>query len=231
MDTQMNVEQIINSFRSITEQGQMSGALGVVTLVIVLAVGVLNCFFGLKLFRVWVALTGVTVGLGLGYAITTQFTEVIPIVIGVSLVVGALLGVLAFKLYLLGVVLLCWLLGTSIAAVFIKPHSWVLMIVCIMIGVVIGILAMKFVNPVAIIVTSLQGGLTAGMAIIALFGIWQQLIGYGIGIVAGVVGLIVQFMMESKKVGTQSAKKAKEIQKVTSVENEVEKARNALKEE
>ncbi|MEG0190293.1 MAG: hypothetical protein RR681_03805 [Lachnospiraceae bacterium] len=143
MDTQMNVEQIINSFRSITEQGQMSGALGVVTLVIVLAVGVLNCFFGLKLFRVWVALTGVTVGLGLGYAITTQFTEVIPIVIGVSLVVGALLGVLAFKLYLLGVVLLCWLLGTSIAAVFIKPHSWVLMIVCIMIGVVIGILAIN----------------------------------------------------------------------------------------
>ena len=59
-----------------------------------------------------------------------------------------------------------------------------------------------YVEPFVIIVTGLSGGVTAGTNIAVLAGLGENVwIGIGIGAVIAVIGIIVQFMMHSRRVG------------------------------
>ncbi|MES1168979.1 MAG: hypothetical protein ABUL61_07385, partial [Oleiharenicola lentus] len=65
--------------------------------------GVLDCFFGYKVFKITLALFGALIGAGLAQAIAQHFAASQAVEI-VSLIVGALLGAgLAFLLYIAAV--------------------------------------------------------------------------------------------------------------------------------
>ena len=75
------------------------------------------------------------------------------------------------------------------------------------------------------VVTSLFGGFTAGQAIYGLIPLDNEIVRIAAIAVLVILGVIVQFLLESKKRKRLHLKKAEEIRKKHSTANEVDKAR------
>ena len=91
-------------------------------------------------------------------------------------------------------------------------------------ALVLAILAAIFAEPMIIVITGIAGGFLAGPAILDLAGItdpsWLK---YAAGAVLAFVGLMIQFMMQSSKIGKKERIKSEHIKEQVSMENEVEK--------
>ena len=117
----------------------------------------------------------------------------------------------------------------GIASSILQPQSVVLTGVCAVAALVVAILAVIYVEPFVIIVTGLSGGVTAGTNIAVLAGLGENVwIGIGIGAVIAVIGIIVQFMMHSRRVGKKEKNFSEQVKEQDSMESEVEKMRHLL---
>ena len=77
--------------------------------------------------------------------------------------------------------------------------------------------------------TAIWGAVDASLAIVAATGLeGNLLITIGIAVAISIVGMIIQFMMHSRKIGKREKKQAAIIKEQDSVESEVEKARLVL---
>ena len=191
-------------------------------------VGLLICFFGLKLIRLQAALVGFLMGalIGIGVAWTAGISGLTFAI--VVFACGAVLAALSFFLYKFGVfcVVFCVCLGMGVQIA--DPQSTLPLVIVLAIALILAIVAVIFVEPVIIICTGISGGVTAGIsaaAAIGLEGIWP---GYAIGAVAAILGMVVQFMMHSRKVGKKEKVYSEQVKEADSVESEVEKARMVL---
>lgn len=191
-------------------------------------VGFLICFFGLKLIRLQAALVGFLMGalIGIGVAWTAGISGLTFAI--VVFACGAVLAALSFFLYKFGVfcVVFCVCLGMGVQIA--DPQSTLPLVIVLVIALILAIVAVIFVEPAIIICTGISGGVTAGIsaaAAMGLEGIWP---GYAIGAVAAILGMVVQFMMHSRKVGKKEKVYAEQVKEADSVESEVEKARMVL---
>lgn len=191
-------------------------------------VGLLICFFGLKLIRFQAALVGFLMGalIGIGVAWTAGISGLTFAI--VVFACGAVLAALSFFLYKFGVfcVVFCVCLGMGVQIA--DPQSTLPLVIVLAIALILAIVAVIFVEPAIIICTGISGGVTAGIsaaAAMGLEGIWP---GYAIGAVAAILGMVVQFMMHSRKVGKKEKVYAEQVKEADSVESEVEKARMVL---
>lgn len=191
-------------------------------------VGLLICFFGLKLIRLQAALVGFLMGalIGIGVAWTAGISGLTFAI--VVFACGAVLAALSFFLYKFGVfcVVFCVCLGMGVQIA--DPQSTLPLVIVLVIALILAIVAVIFVEPAIIICTGISGGVTAGIsatAAMGLEGIWP---GYAIGAVAAILGMVVQFMMHSRKVGKKEKVYAEQVKEADSVESEVEKARMVL---
>ena len=191
-------------------------------------VGLLICFFGLKLIRLQAALVGFLMGalIGIGVAWTAGISGLTFAI--VVFACGAVLAALSFFLYKFGVfcVVFCVCLGMGVQIA--DPQSTLPLVIVLVIALILAIVAVIFVEPAIIICTGISGGVTAGIsaaAAMGLEGIWP---GYAIGAVAAILGMVVQFMMHSRKVGKKEKVYAEQVTEADSVESEVEKARMVL---
>lgn len=191
-------------------------------------VGLLICFFGLKLIRLQAALVGFLMGalIGIGVAWTAGISGLTFAI--VVFACGTVLAALSFFLYKFGVfcVVFCVCLGMGVQIA--DPQSTLPLVIVLAIALILAIVAVIFVEPAIIICTGISGGVTAGIsaaAAIGLEGIWP---GYAIGAVAAILGMVVQFMMHSRKVGKKEKVYAEQVKEADSVESEVEKARMVL---
>lgn len=191
-------------------------------------VGLLICFFGLKLIRLQAALVGFLMGalIGIGVAWTAGISGLIFAI--VVFACGTVLAALSFFLYKFGVfcVVFCVCLGMGVQIA--DPQSTLPLVIVLAIALILAIVAVIFVEPAIIICTGISGGVTAGIsaaAAIGLEGIWP---GYAIGAVAAILGMVVQFMMHSRKVGKKEKVYSEQVKEADSVESEVEKARMVL---
>ena len=191
-------------------------------------VGLLICFFGLKLIRLQAALVGFLMGalIGIGVAWTAGISGLTFAI--VVFACGAVLATLSFFLYKFGVfcVVFCVCLGMGVQIA--DPQSTLPLVIVLAIALILAIVAVIFVEPAIIICTGISGGVTAGIsaaAAMGLEGIWP---GYAIGAVAAILGMVVQFMMHSRKVGKKEKVYAEQVKEADSVESEVEKARMVL---
>lgn len=191
-------------------------------------VGLLICFFGLKLIRLQAALVGFLMGalIGIGVAWTAGISGLTFAI--VVFACGAVLAALSFFLYKFGVfcVVFCVCLGMGVQIA--DPQSTLPLVIVLVIALILAIVAVIFVEPAIIICTGISGGVTAGIsaaAAMGLEGIWP---GYAIGAVAAILGMAVQFMMHSRKVGKKEKVYAEQVKEADSVESEVEKARMVL---
>lgn len=197
----------------------------IIALIVTTVIGIFLSMFGLKMIRLWSALLGLVAGAGIGFAVTELAGLEPMIVVGATIGGGIVLAFLAGFFYRFGIFLLALLSGTYIAILFVNPQDWIFLGVCLAIGIVISLLALKFVEPIMIVVTSIIGGVLAGDAIATLAELDNPIFRYGIMVLVAIVGGIIQFTLESGKRKKKNLKKAAEIREQNSTENEVEKAR------
>ena len=128
--------------------------------------GILDCFFGYKVFKVTLALFGALVGAGLAHALIQHFTvsQTVEIVL---LIAGALLGAsLAFLLYIAAVFVAGFGFGATLGMLLLANyHHMVAMLTGVVLGIVGGFLAIKVQRVLIILSTSLLGAFRAILAL------------------------------------------------------------------
>jgi hypothetical protein len=181
---------------------------GQVILVFTVAIALLQCFFGYRLLKAWVAIIGFLVGFVIGFGVAMYNIggeAYLPAVIGI--VAGILLALVAFKLYLVGVFIYCGAIAFSAVQTIPFPENQTWDIVLIVLGViaflVAGILAVRFSRPCIIAVTAISGAFNAVDALktpVAALGENE-----GLKILAGValaaLGIVIQFLTTKKSAG------------------------------
>lgn len=213
---------------------QMNDLTGQSTAAIIVlgVVGLVLCFFGLKLIRVLAAICGLTIGVILGIPLAILL-GLEGLVFGiVMLACGIVLAIISVALYRVGVFFWAFLAGSGIAVVLISPDNMVTGIICLAIGLIIAILVEIWLEPLVIIISGLNGGVSAGAAIAVLAGFnGNAVVMYGAAIVLAILGMLTQFMMRSRELGKAETQYSKNVKASASREAEVEKARMVLDED
>ena len=161
---------------------------------VLLVLGILNCVFGYRLIRFWMMVGGFFVGAVLAFICVRSMDIQDKTVWGAAVIVtGIIFAVIAFLIYKAGVFLLAAGIGWALSIYFIHPTSSAAFFACILIGIALGTLAVKYCREVLIVATSLIGGLIAGVSLGRLGGLDE--FPYGIGLSAGfaLLGMLIQF--------------------------------------
>lgn len=187
---------MLDAFSLFNELGSVFGELFIGLAIIAFIISILQCFFGYKLFKFWVAVTGfLTFGIIGGFAAGIAAENA-----GVGMFIGlacAVLGAfIAFKLYKVGVFLLCGSMGFLLGYILIENPIFALIF-----ALVIGVLSVYFVKPVIILSTSISGGFTAGSSLCMIMGIDSGVPSILIGLALAVGGVLVQFAFAKKSSG------------------------------
>ncbi|MEG2652331.1 MAG: DUF4203 domain-containing protein [Ruthenibacterium sp.] len=180
-------------------------ATGVVTLIVAL----LECFYGYRLVKFWIALFGFGAGAMLGYAVLSELKVPSFVPWLVALVLGLLLAAIAFRLYRLGVFMLCVLLTYVLSYAFIPSPRWLVLAVGLGGGAIIGALALLYTRPILSVLTALVGGFSIPKAVLSFQAV-AALVGGAktgtanvicivTGIILAVLGILFQFKFSAKK--------------------------------
>ena len=195
---------IINKFVQNIKEGWRlfaGGKVGVAT-GFGLVFSTVTCFFGYRLLKLWIAVTGCVLGGCMGIGISSFFDLDSTWCIIAGLVCAAILGFLAFRIYLFGVFLLCGSLTFLFAYTALYgywPHlSDVFIGVGIAGGLLVGFLAVKFVRPIVILATAMSGGLMTSSSIMTLANVNNHWIVMIVGSVLATAGILVQFYSTKK---------------------------------
>lgn len=180
-------------------RGVIGDIRGLLTSFMILAAipALLNCFFGYKLLKFMVTLGGVAVGTLLGIFIGAASGDEVTMLAAI-LLLATLCGFIAFKLYKLGIFFQFWLLGTfAFAFMFIAFGGYNMVGFSVVLGLVIGVLALVLHEGFVIVTTGFSGGISAGMSI-GMLALRSPVAGLIIGFILAVFGIVVQFQMEKK---------------------------------
>ena len=136
-----------------------------ITLVFALA----GCFFGFKLARLFMTISGFFSGLILGAMVGVKILKASNGIVILCALAGALLlAVFAYKIYQGGIFLLCFFLAFGAAANVIPLAGNLQFFLCTVIGFVVGTLALKYVRPVIILSSAMACGYTASRSLVTL---------------------------------------------------------------
>ena len=195
-----------------------------ISLGITVLLGILSCFFGLKLARFWSFLTVFVIGTGAAAAVAMQITsdETLSGIIGLA--AGIILAIVFAILKRAGMFVTAFVLGAALSIYWLRPANLIWLLVCVGIGLVFALLTIKLFVPVLMLLT----GVTGAVCISQAGTVWMVTLAFA---VLAVLGILVQFLMESGKRQKLHLKKAAEIREQNSTENEVDKARALLDEE
>lgn len=206
-----------------------------ISLGITVLLGILSCFFGLKLARFWSFLTVFVIGTGAAAAVAMQITsdETLSGIIGLA--AGIILAIVFAILKRAGMFVTAFVLGAALSIYWLRPANLIWLLVCVGIGLVFALLTIKLFVPVLMLLTGVTGAVCisqAGTVLLGHAGVelerWMVTLAFA---VLAVLGILVQFLMESGKRQKLHLKKAAEIREQNSTENEVDKARALLDEE
>ena len=204
-----------------------------ISLGITVLLGILSCFFGLKLARFWSFLTVFVIGTGAAAAVAMQITsdETLSGIIGLA--AGIILAIVFAILKRAGMFVTAFVLGAALSIYWLRPANLIWLLVCVGIGLVL--LTINLFVPVLMLLTGVTRAVCisqAGTVLLGHAGVelerWMVTLAFA---VLAVLGILVQFLMESGKRQKLHLKKAAEIREQNSTENEVDKARALLDEE
>lgn len=149
----------------------------------------LQVFFGYKLFKFWVAVCGFF-GFGiLGGVIGGAVTEKAGVAIFLAILCAIFGAVIAFKLYLVGVFIVCGFMGFLLGLLLTQMVELGLVL-----GIVLGVLGVWLAKPVIIISTSVGSGFVAGPALAGLLDMTSPAAGIILSIILVAAGIYVQFV-------------------------------------
>jgi len=213
-----------------SDLGQMAQTY-MIALAVLLVVGLLLCFLGLKLIKLWGGLAGLLVGaaIGLTASLLIGLTGITNLF--VVLFAGLLMLALSIIFRRLGMFWVCLFAGGSIGTLVIYIDPVIGLIAVLIVGLLAAILGAVVRDPVVIILTSIQGGIISGTMLMGLLGGSNYMIGIISGVVLMISGMIVQFMLKSREIGKHESVLAEKVKEEKSRETEVEAARNILSDE
>ena len=161
---------------------------------VILVFGILNCVFGYRLLRFWMMIGGFFVGAGLALIVvhTMGIQEKSTMLIA-ALAAGVVFAVIAFLIYKAGVFILAAGIGWAASIYFLHPTSSAVFFACILIGVALGSMAVKYCREVLIVATSLIGGIMAGVSLAQLGNLADIPYGLGMSVGFAVLGMLIQF--------------------------------------
>lgn len=179
---------------------------------VLLVFGVLNCLLGYRLLRFWMMLGGFGVGAGIGlfFASTLEISGSRWIYVGIMAAAGVLLGTIAFLSYKIGVFVLGAGIGAALSIYILHPTTSFIFFLCLLIGVGLGSLAVRYSREVLIVSTSLMGGVMAGFSL-AKIGEMEEF-PYGILMSAGfaALGMLIQFATNKPSALKESQRRQKD---------------------
>lgn len=158
-----------------------------------IVIALLNCFFGYKLRKVWIAFIAFVVGYLLGDFIMGIFIKdnVTPAII-TGIIVGVIFMLIGFKAYLTGVFILCGGLAFLICYIFV-PEQWIAIVTGIAAGLLVGFIAIKVVKPTIILSTGIGSGMTAAGSLLSIFKYNNLIVVFVLGAVISALGIYYQF--------------------------------------
>ncbi len=229
----MNMENFTSVFNSadgptsIFVAGKTPEIMGV--LIAIVVVGVIISLFGLKLVRVLSAMMGLGSGAVIGAVIGTVAGLDTTKMVAAIAVCGVVLCIMCAVLRKFGIFVMTFLGSWGTFVTLLEARSVIVLGICAAVALVIAILTVIFAEFLVIFVTGIVGGVEAGMALPFLCGMTKiGWIGYVMSAAIAVIGIAVQTMMQSRKIGKKEKIFSKKIKEQVSMESEVEKARMLL---
>ena len=235
----MNMKMIVDSIGNFDFNVLLAGfndgshVLTWVELVSLIVLGVLGigiCLTGWKFVRVWAVIFGFVSGTVSGAAAAYFAGLTVDYIWSPGLAVGVILTALSIWKKKVGGFWFCWLMAALVGVHLLKPDSVILWGVCIGVGLLVAVVFIWFSSIVTIFVTSIFGGMVTGSCIYYLLPVNMRLIHIVLCIVAAVLGVWIQMLMESGKQKKSNLKTAEKIRENNSTENDVERARNWIEE-
>lgn len=156
-----------------------------VSLAVSTVVALLNCFFGYKFRKLWITLAGFGCGLLAGFMVAVRVTDQTGVLALITILSGLVVAFISFRLYRFGLFLLCGYRTFLLVSTWISL-PWLAVTLGIVAGVLVGLLALKFLRPVVIASTAIGGGATAAQGLLVLFSLamdatWTLVASLGMG--------------------------------------------------
>lgn len=189
-DILQQIMDMIETTRTIPSVSSIS----MIGFAVLLIFGIINCVLGYRLLRFWMMLCGFVIGAGIGFGIAFS-SGVTEKYMYAAFMVGAgiVIAVIAFVSYKIGLFILGAGIGIGLGIYVFHPTTSLVFFFCLLLGVGLGVLAMKQARVVLIVGTSLLGGAMAGFSAAKLGGLAD--LPYGLGLSAGfaLLGMVIQF--------------------------------------
>lgn len=159
--------------------------------------GFISCFLGYKLLKIWIAIIGFVIGMALGYFLSYKHVSNMAIPILIGFLVGLLIGFVAFRIYKMGVFLIAFVTTVTFFGQLLAHYNepaWIWLILTLVLASVAAVVALKFVKPVIIISTALNGAASVVIGVFWLMKIDAEYMLLLSAILLAIVGVIVQFL-------------------------------------
>ena len=199
------INEIFNTFQEFNRMANSatgavdSGIASIMNIIgtIIIVFGLIQCFFGFKLFKLYLGIIGFLIAFIMGAVAEVLIFEYSFFIF--ALICGAVGAWLSFKIYKASI-FVCVFLITTIAPVLIGivTNNPFLIVAGVILGIVTGAIGMKLVKPVLIFSTAIPGGIMVFQGASYLQGIESGVaILIGIGFCTG--GILYQFHANKNK--------------------------------
>lgn len=166
--------------------------------VMAVILGLLICFFGYRLLKLWVALMGCSLGFFAGFLGSRAFLDQIWVCIGIGLVMAVLLAWAAFRYHLAAVCLTCAALMFVVTYTLFRADVWWVYLICGLSAVAAGFLGVIFAKPMLIVVTGLAGAFLSVNRVFFLAGLGEGVLWIVLSAGLAAAGIAVQFLVTGK---------------------------------
>ena len=179
---------------------QAAGTLAMAFFGIVLVFGLVNCILGYRLLRFWMLIFGFLMGAGAGFfGVYEAGASDKTIYVVVMLIAGVVLAVISFAIFKAGIFIIGAGIGLTVTIYLIHPTTSFTFFLCLLTGVGLGFLALRYEREVIIVGTSILGGILSGFATAKLTNMEEIPLGIIFSIGFALVGMLIQFAINRLK--------------------------------
>lgn len=183
---------------------EAAAQLSVLLLIVRAAFGALNCFMGYRMLKFWISVCGFFLGAGAG-AIGVYVLDLSGGVRWiVPLAAGAVAAVLAYEVYLVGAFFLGWVLTTYGVLMMIRQLDMEISLEVLflaagaLLGVLVGILVVKYARPCVIWLTAVSGGMSVATGVCGILQKESGILMLALLTVCALAGAFFQFKTTHK---------------------------------
>lgn len=188
---------------------------------VILVFGILNCILGYRLLRFWMMLGGFLVGAGLAFVtVHGMGVEEKTTWLAAMVITGIIFAVIAFLIYKAGVFILAAGIGWTLSIYFLHPTTSAVFFACVLIGVALGTMAVKYCREVLIVATSLIGGLMSGISAAKLGNLADIPYGLGMSVGFAILGILIQLAINKPQVEEDEMDEEEELEDERTVKYE-----------